>query len=396
MEAHQVRIHLEFNEDHTKTDAILLTTIRSSAETTTYLFPKELQKIQNHPELLSINVVKNACKVLTKRGQYRNIAVTLPAHITALYMDEDKNFVYKDNYLEELIYNHEQVAGPSSQVAGPSSHVSESADYQLELIKLVEKLTNKLEAREKKIFDLSKIHKQFVIEKFKGKDNALEWVDTFEGECDRNGVETEGQKIEVMRLFLEQNALEWYNSTKCKLGIEGTWIDWRNSFLETYSDKSWRSVHHAYTYKFINGSLMDYALKKERLLLETEPLMTDRSRINHIVVGLPFYVQDKLDKQEISTTEQLMNQLRRFSQSYPKERKVFHPKPDYRPIENKTQRPMGKRPCTICESRGYPERFHPIETCRNRGRPTEDRRINYTEVDEVDVLEVNATEETKN
>lgn len=125
-----------------------------------------------------------------------------------------------------------------------------------------------------------------------------------------------------MRLFLEQNASEWYSSTLCKLTLLGKWEDWRDSFLQTYGDKSWRSVHYAYTFKFINGSLLDYALKKERLLLETEPHMSNISRINHIVVGLPLHIQDRINKEEINTTEQLMNQLRRYTQSYSRIKKI--------------------------------------------------------------------------
>lgn len=71
----------------------------------------------------------------------------------------------------------------------------------------------------------------------------------------------------------------------------------------------------------MTGSLLDYALKKLGLLLEAEPAMSDRSRIHHIVVGLPFHIQDRLNKEEIICSERLMNQLRRFSQNYPKEQK---------------------------------------------------------------------------
>lgn len=140
----------------------------------------------------------------------------------------------------------------------------------------------------------------------------------------------------------------------------------------------------------MNGSLLDYALKKEKLLLQTEPTMSDRSRINHIVVGLPFYIQDRLDKEEIQTTEQLMNQLRRYTQAYPKKKgdeiksSSDRTKRDTSSSERKGF--MEKRPCTICQSKGYPGRYHPLDLCRNKGY-SEEKRVNLNEFDEVNVQE---------
>ncbi|KAF5299776.1 hypothetical protein FQA39_LY11446 [Lamprigera yunnana] len=153
---------------------------------------------------------------------------------------------------------------------------------------------------------------------FKGKENAS--VDKiFEKECDGHKVTTDKNKISTLwkltlaaqwadwrdsfletysdkswrtvyfaytfKFVSENNAIEWYSSTLWKLTLAAQWADWRDSFLETYSDKSWRTVYFAYTFKFVSGSLLDSALKKEKLSLETEPLMSDTSHINHIAVN---------------------------------------------------------------------------------------------------------------
>ena len=76
-----------------------------------------------------------------------------------------------------------------------------------------------------------------------------------------------------------------------------------------------------YNYKYINGSLIDYALKKERLLLEIENSMSNMSRINLIVMGLPLNIQDKLDKEEITNTDLLMNRIRMYDTGYNKQKK---------------------------------------------------------------------------
>jgi len=182
-----------------------------------------------------------------------------------------------------------------------------------------------------------------------------------------------------MRLFLMGNAVEWHRASLHKLSLESKWIDWRNSFLKTYGDKSWRFVQYAYTYRYIKGSYLDYALKKERLLLETDTQMSVRSRINHIVVGLPSYIQDKLDKEVIVSTELLMNQLRRYSETYHQELKTkLNIKESPAELErsnslrnHKPQASIGnpqshRKACSYCSSAGFPNRYHPEDVCRTK------------------------------
>uniref|UniRef100_T1HT13 RNA-directed DNA polymerase n=1 Tax=Rhodnius prolixus TaxID=13249 RepID=T1HT13_RHOPR len=297
MQPVRVRIRFEVGEERNNV-VIRVASIRLMSEDTTYVFPTHLQHSDLHEELFSIGTVKNVCKALIKVGQFRNIMVTLPSEIVPLYLDDNLNFVFRSTYLEELSMEQTLISGKKIPIT--------AVENQTELIKIIEKLTTKLDAKENKQVDLTHIHKQFILQKFQGKENAIEWITLFEKECNRCEVTTDHTKIQILRLFLEQNAVEWYSSTLCKLTLTGEWKDWRESFIQTYGDKSWRSVHYAYTFRFIKGSLLDYALKKERLLLETEPKMSDRSRINHIVVGLPLYIQDRLDKEEIQATESLI------------------------------------------------------------------------------------------
>lgn len=381
MEATQVRIHLEMSEEN-NTHVIKVTSIRLLTGDITYSFPAEYQSALHHAELFNIGIIKSACKVLTKKGHYRNLTVTLPKEIVSLYMDADQNFVFQDNYLEEVVENKPLLPNLES-----SQNVSAS---QTELIEIIDKLTSRLNIQENKKLNISQIEKCFILNKFQGKENAAEWLDTYEKECIRHEITTDENKIQVLRLFLEKNVTEWYASTLCKLTIQGKWTDWRNSFLQTYSDKSWRSVYFAYNFKYRSGSLLDYALKKERLLLETEPLMSDTSRINHVVVGLPFNIQDRLDKEEIITTEQLMNQLRRFNvppllTKYNKgEIKSGIDGCGTRTFTPRYQKPSEKKPCPICESRGYPGRFHPAESCRYKDRKKE-KQVNLSEMEDLEI-----------
>lgn len=169
----KVRLRFEFVEEMDDSRLIIVTSIRLKSEETTYAFPKEYQCSQYHDELFSISTVRNACKALRKKGQFRNVTVTLPSEIVPLYLDDNQNFVFRNNYVEELVEN-------------PKSFQDENIPVlviQIELIKLIEKLTGRLNAKENKLINISHIQKQFVLYKFQGKENAKEWINIFEKEC---------------------------------------------------------------------------------------------------------------------------------------------------------------------------------------------------------------------
>ncbi|XP_044749675.1 uncharacterized protein LOC123310271 [Coccinella septempunctata] len=206
-------------------------------------------------------------------------------------MDNDRNFIFKDYTLEEFQMDK------SEELENDS--ISEFKQF--------------ITGLQQKTIYLGAATRSFVLEVFKGKSqNAEYWLQNFELECDRHGIVSDEKKIEVLRLFLVENGNEWFSGTHVKLSSVGTWIAYRESFLETFTDKGWINVRMAFGYKFLWGSLLDYALKKEKLLLEVDPEMSIKTRIYSIVVGLPIYVQDRIDKAEINTTENLMSYLRKL------------------------------------------------------------------------------------
>ncbi|KAK9883091.1 hypothetical protein WA026_001293, partial [Henosepilachna vigintioctopunctata] len=113
--------------------------------------------------------------------------------------------------------------------------------------------------------------KHFVLDKYNGSQNEEEWINLFEKECDRLRVDLDVSKIQVIKLFLEENAVEWYKATLSKLSIYGTWNQWSQHFSDTYAGKNWSQVFYAHNYHYIIGCILDYALKKDRLLSETDP-----------------------------------------------------------------------------------------------------------------------------
>lgn len=290
----------------------MVTMIKFLGESTDYLFPLHAQHESFHKELFQIGIIKNACKSMSKEGQYRNLSVMLPEEVSALYTDNELNFVFKTHYLEEFVEKK------NTTEMDLSTSIQHETEDKNELIKLCNELKAQLLVKE---ISLADIEKKFILDKFTGKQqNAKEWLVQFEKECDRYKITDENKKIQSLRLFLEEGAKEWYSSNLRKLSLS-EWSDWSTSFLLVYADKSWTNVRFAYNYKYINGSLIDYALKKERLILEIESSMSNISRINLIVMGLPFNIQDKLDKEEINSTDLLFNRIRMYDTGYNKQKR---------------------------------------------------------------------------
>ncbi|KAK0072596.1 hypothetical protein PV325_011126, partial [Microctonus aethiopoides] len=67
----------------------------------------------------------------------------------------------------------------------------------------------------------------------------------------------------------KNSALDWYN-VFVKQNSLLNWEAWNNAFIDTFSAQSWIDIAYAYNFKFYNGSLLGYALKKRRLLLEVD------------------------------------------------------------------------------------------------------------------------------
>jgi len=357
MEPVQVQMKFELDERSPGKTEIKVRSVRIVGEDSTYAFSEEDQWLENHPELQLLPVVRNSTKNLTKVGHYRNLKVTMPSHITPLYLDTDGNFVFRGNYLLEV-------------EKGQLKSIPASQTISSDLINVMTPHMDKF----KDTINLSAVQKSFVLDQFDGKDNAIEWVKMFEKECTRHGIFTDEEKIQLVRLFISGSVKEWYRSSLYKLTLKGKWSDWRDSLLRVFGDKNWRAVTLAYTFRYIGGSYLDYALRKERLLLDIEPDMSEKSRINHIVVGLPVQIQDKLDREQTLTSDSLMNQLCRYSQNYTG--MSIHKTCIKSESSNQLQQDGGQRtqrkPCTYCSSLGFQNRYHPVEFCRtkkNASRP---------------------------
>lgn len=279
-----------------------------------FQFPKDKQSSTQHQKLFDTNVVKNVVKSLKIRNKFRNVMITLDAELQNIYMDGEGNVVFNDEYLEE--------------------------------VSPLEKPTN-TGTQEKSTRSLAK---DMIIKNFNGKNfKAITWIKLFVQECIRVGI-TQDNYAETLRLFLTDSAIDWFNVCM-KQNCLNNWELWNNSFVETFSVQSWTDIAYAYNFKYLNGSLLDFALKKRNLLMEVDEDISLNSQINLIVISLPNFIQNKIERKTIVTIEDLMSKLKQFGHVSDKKK------------ENNKTTPSHKQ-CSNCEKLGFPNRFHPESMCR--------------------------------
>lgn len=72
-----------------------------------------------------------------------------------------------------------------------------------------------------------------------------------------------------------------------KLTVDSERREWKKNFLVTYTDKGWDMVAYAFAFKYKEGLLMYYAVKKERLMLDINKSIDPTILIDYIAIGLP-------------------------------------------------------------------------------------------------------------
>ena len=225
-----------------------------------HAFPKQLQGIDQHTELLQIGTIKSQ---LTSIANLRNIAVTLKEPVESLYVDGEGNFVFKNTPLDECddpnIQERKQpqptgVESPNGTVADLMKRIRELESLQRE--------TNRMSIKRAK--------DHFAIGDFDGKTDGAEYLVKFESECQRYEVQTDEEKIKVLGDFCKGRAAVWW-ATNEKM-TDKIWVNWSASFKSTFGQKGWPAVRAAHAYRYQPGrSIIEYALEKQRLFADINP-----------------------------------------------------------------------------------------------------------------------------
>ncbi len=152
-----MRFHFVAEGTTAKNTAIRVKTLQVIGSEDIFSFPMSLQAPENHTQLFTLPIVKTATKNLL-RNQYRNLIVTLPEEIAAIYFDEEGNARVGEHYLDEL--------SDTSSIQSSSPIVAENKK------------------------SMQSITKDMVCEKFSGKNvNAETWLKLFTQECNRLHIE---------------------------------------------------------------------------------------------------------------------------------------------------------------------------------------------------------------
>ena len=212
------------------------------------------------------------------------------------YLDDDGNFVFNGDYLEE-----QKAYEPPSL----------DARIQRGFSKIDENL--KEDERKSSKNNLEAIESRFMLGKFNGKPKASDWLETFETESSRHGISEDIDKIKFLKLFMQERAVDWYLANVIKLPKDD-WSLWTESFLKVFSAKGWAKVRYAYNYIQILERLSDRICFEKRANDPRGGELNDGNFENqpYIAIGLPIEIQEKIDREEIHDTDELINRLGQY------------------------------------------------------------------------------------
>ncbi|XP_061704763.1 uncharacterized protein LOC133516067 [Cydia pomonella] len=336
-----------------KTNIYCVTSITTS-DNKIYAIPEELQSVGYHKEILKTAAYSKVKNSLTKRYQIRRVWITMTEELKKNYIDEDGNIQFGDQYLEEL--NEKQ----------PSTEPQKDTDA---LGKLLEKLIEN--TQENRQQSLKNIAEKFVIEKFSTKNsNAVQWIDIFERECERFQIADE-KKVEILRLFMDKSCADWFSSMIIKLTMDADWSKWKKKFCDSFANKGWNPVTNAMFFKYKDGSLLDYAIKKEKLLLDMRRSIDAGTLVDLIASGLPEYIINKIDREILNDTVDLFNEVSKLEHMVNRKSYVFKRRVGSSKTSNKNE---DLNACKICEKLNKGPRYHPENLCWFRTKD-EDKNV---------------------
>lgn len=348
----QFEVELAADEDP-KNNIIVIKSI-TKEDGIKYLIPPYFQAAKHHLQLTKLPEFLKIKKTLQRRGHNRKVWMFMPSDILALYTDDAGNMVFNDYLLQEM------------------TQVTSQSITDGKLFEIIDKLSDKSNVNKERHNNLSKLNEKFILKKFDNKiTNAKQWLQSFESECTRFDLNGDTEKISALRLFLNDSESDWYESMLIKHSLNSLWKIWQVSFLDTFADKSWSSVMYALSFKHLNGSLLEYALKKQRLLLEYNNDIDTRTLTDLIVAGLPTYITSKLDRQEVTDPTLLFSALRMHENLNKNSQKYFTDKKSATRTEGEYKK---KSPCQICYKMGKKNRFHSEDLCWFK----EDKKSNDT------------------
>lgn len=112
--------------------------------------------------------------------------------------------------------------------------------------------------------------------------------------------------------------------------------------------------------------------------------------INLIVIGLPDYIMDKIDREDVKSTSSLYNEIGKYEHMANK--KNFIRKKNSYEFKGK---PEKIKPCKTCENLNKGSRFHPEEKCWFKQTEDNNNKKNYNKAINNSVIDVELNNDKK-
>lgn len=75
-------------------------------------------------------------------------------------------------------------------------------------------------------------------------------------------------------------------------------------------------MKYALSFRYKKGSLTDYAIKKERLLLDMNKDIDSKTLTTLIAIGLPEFIINKIEREQYQDSTTLFNEVRKYENLY--------------------------------------------------------------------------------
>lgn len=116
----------------------------------------------------------------------------------------------------------------------------------------------------------------------------------------------------------------------------------------------------ALLFKYKDGSLVDYAIIKEKLILEMRRSIDRGTLMDPIAVGLPGFVLERINREALKDSVDLFNEVRKFEHLVNKNENSTYRKYENTLIDIKNEE---RTPCKISERLNKGTRYYPEAAC---------------------------------
>lgn len=326
-----------------------------------HLFPNELKPSILHTVLSAIPSAVGAVNAIPLEQPIDDISVLLSSELEKAYTDDQHNFVFLNKYLIK----------DSNRSIDRMLNSEEENEFKERIEQLEKKIRDSQTKEDERLKD---IEKRMIVDEFNGKTNANDWMNQFESECARLGVRDAKGKIKSLSVFMKEAANDWCTVARKKVDLDD-WNAWKTSFADSFGITNWQTACAAVQYRYQNGPLTDYALKKQRLCINEDPNMTEATLIILIIAGLPPNIRSRIDRPKITSMSELIKNLAGLYNENLSGKDYERNRTSNRPIKS-FERNSDKKPtsetngqeCGVCAALGRHGRKHSAEKCWNRDK----------------------------